>query len=232
MDFIAAAIAQLRKDPTVGQGFSEWGVVSGVGVRVRRGPIGVMLGLAPFNYVRWATQCRNRASLYDHTHKRTQAHTQSRAGPVRAGDSVSLRIANACTVASAQPLNEMYAMLIPSLLMGNVAVLKLPAIGGLVHVLTAEAFAQHLPPGALNFVSGSGRQTMGPIMESGKVDVLGFIGGVKGAVRRCVSGSTLSRAARAARASSGCQSPDERAHHACPFGSHTPARWPHACRML
>ena len=52
MDFIAAAIAQLRKDPTVGQGFSEWDTVSGVGVRVRRGPIGVMLGLAPFNYVR------------------------------------------------------------------------------------------------------------------------------------------------------------------------------------
>ena len=74
MEFIAAAIAELRKDPTVGQGFSQWEVVSGVGVRVRRGPIGVMLALAPFNY----------------------------------------------------PLNEMYAMLIPSLLMGNVAVLKLP----------------------------------------------------------------------------------------------------------
>ena len=51
---------------------------------MRRGPIGVMLGLAPFNY----------------------------------------------------PLNEMYAMLIPALLMGNVAVLKLPAVDGLVHVLT------------------------------------------------------------------------------------------------
>lgn len=33
-------------------------------------------------------------------------------------------------------------MLIPALLMGNVAVLKLPAIGGLVHVLTAKAFAE------------------------------------------------------------------------------------------
>ena len=85
-------------------------------------------------------------------------------------------------VATLQPLNEMYAMLIPSLLMGNVAVLKLPAIGGLVHLLTARAFAQHLPPGVINFVSGSGRQTMGPIMETGLVDVLGFIGGVKGAV--------------------------------------------------
>lgn len=36
------------------------------------------------------------------------------------------------------PLNEMYAMLMPALLMGNTAVLKLPAIGGLVHLLTAK----------------------------------------------------------------------------------------------
>merc|ERR1719409_663851 len=114
MDFIAAAIAEVRKDPTIGQGFSQWEVVSGVGVRVRRGPIGVMLALAPFNY----------------------------------------------------PLNEMYAMLIPALLMGNVCVLKLPAIGGLVHVLTADAIAAALPAGVVNFVSGSGRKTMGPIMAT------------------------------------------------------------------
>ena len=49
MDFVAAAIEQLKKDPTMGQGFSEWGEVSGVGVRVRRGPIGVMLGRAPLS---------------------------------------------------------------------------------------------------------------------------------------------------------------------------------------
>ena len=59
-----------------------------------------------------------------------------------------------------------YAMLIPALLMGNVAVLKLPAIGGLVHCLTATAFAKTLPPGVINFVSGSGRATMAPIMQA------------------------------------------------------------------
>lgn len=96
---------------------------------MRRGPLGVMLGLAPFNY----------------------------------------------------PLNEMYAMLIPALLMGNTAVLKLPSIGGLVHCLTASAFAKALPPGVINFVAGSGRATMAPIMQSGLVDALGFIGGAKGA---------------------------------------------------
>ena len=129
MDFVAATIAALKADPTLGQGFKDWTEVSGVSVRVRRGPIGVMLGLAPFNY----------------------------------------------------PLNEMYAMLIPALLMGNCAVLKLPAIGGLAHILTAEVLGRVLPPGVINFVSGAGRTTMGPIMQTGLVDVLGFIGGANGA---------------------------------------------------
>jgi len=125
MDFIAAVIKELRADPTIKMGFNSWTEVSGVTAQVRRGPIGVMLGLAPFNY----------------------------------------------------PLNEMYAILIPALLMGNIAVLKIPATGGLVHILTADAFAAALPPGVVNFVSGSGRATMPPIMETGLVDLIGFIGG-------------------------------------------------------
>lgn len=68
-------------------------------------------------------------------------------------------------------------MLIPALLMGNTAVLKLPATGGLVHLMTADAFAAALPPGVINFVTGSGRRTMPPIMETGLVDMIGFIGG-------------------------------------------------------
>ena len=65
--------------------------------------------------------------------------------------------------------------------MGNTCVLKLPAIGGLAHVLTARALSRVLPAGVINFVSGSGRATMGPIMQTGLVDSLGFIGGVNGA---------------------------------------------------
>ena len=76
------------------------------------------------------------------------------------------------------PMNETYATLIPALLMGNVAILKVPAVGGLVHLLTIEAFAKALPVGAINFVSGSGRVTMPPLMESGKIDSLAFIGGI------------------------------------------------------
>lgn len=40
-----------------------------------------------------------------------------------------------------------------------------------------EAFAKTLPPGAINFVSGGGRATMPPLMASGAIDGLAFIGG-------------------------------------------------------
>jgi glyceraldehyde-3-phosphate dehydrogenase (NADP+) len=79
------------------------------------------------------------------------------------------------------PFNETYATLIPALLMGNVVIMKIPTVGGLAHMLTMEAYAEHLPPGTLNFVSGSGRVLLSPIMKSGAVDVLAFIGGSKAA---------------------------------------------------
>ena len=63
------------------------------------------------------------------------------------------------------------------------AILKLPTVGGLAHLLTMEAFAKVLPPGTINFVSGSGRTTMPPLMESGRVDALAFIGGSRAADR-------------------------------------------------
>ena len=75
------------------------------------------------------------------------------------------------------PLNETYATLIPALLMGNVVLMKIPTVGGLVHLLTMESFKKTLPKGAMNFVSGRGRDSMPVLMETGKVDVLAFIGG-------------------------------------------------------
>jgi len=125
MDYARASIqAFLAQDAN-----GTWTTASGVTARVRRGPVGTILFLAPFNY----------------------------------------------------PLNEMYAMLIPALLMGNTMVMKLPTIGGQCHVLTAEALAACLPAGVINFVSGSGRATCPHIMKSGLVDMLGFIGGSKAA---------------------------------------------------
>jgi glyceraldehyde-3-phosphate dehydrogenase (NADP+) len=75
------------------------------------------------------------------------------------------------------PLNETYATLIPALLMGNVVLMKIPTVGGLIHLLTMEAFQKALPSGAMSFVSGPGRDTMPTLMETGKVDALAFIGG-------------------------------------------------------
>ena len=66
------------------------------------------------------------------------------------------------------PLNEAYAVLIPALLSGNVAIMKIPTIGGLAHILTMEAFISAFPPGVVSFVSGAGRETMPPIMRSGE----------------------------------------------------------------
>lgn len=79
------------------------------------------------------------------------------------------------------PINETYATLLPALLSGNIVILKVPTLGGLAHILTIEAFQKHLPPGTLNFVSGSGRSTMAPMMRTGDIDVLAFIGGSKAA---------------------------------------------------
>ena len=79
------------------------------------------------------------------------------------------------------PLNESYAALIPALLMGNVVILKVPTIGGLAHMLTMDAISKTLPPGTLNFISGSGRKTMPPLMRTGKIDSLAFIGGRRAA---------------------------------------------------
>jgi len=78
------------------------------------------------------------------------------------------------------PFNETYTTLIPALLMGNTVVMKIPKVGGLAHVLTMDAYASTLPKGVMNFVSGNGRDTMGPAMKSG-VDILAFIGGSKAA---------------------------------------------------
>ena len=79
------------------------------------------------------------------------------------------------------PFNETYATLIPALLMGNIIIMKIPNIGGLAHILTMEAYAAALPPGVINFVSGSGRTTIPPMMRTGDIDVLAFIGGSKAA---------------------------------------------------
>jgi glyceraldehyde-3-phosphate dehydrogenase (NADP+) len=79
------------------------------------------------------------------------------------------------------PINESYSTILPALLMGNIVILKIPAIGGLAHLLTMQAFAKALPAGTMNFISGSGRTTMPPLMKTGLIDGLAFIGGYRAA---------------------------------------------------
>ena len=74
------------------------------------------------------------------------------------------------------PFNETYTTLIPALIMGNTVVMKLPRVGVLCHMPTLQLFMEIFPPGVINIISGSGRQTMPPIMKTGKIDVFAFIG--------------------------------------------------------
>jgi glyceraldehyde-3-phosphate dehydrogenase (NADP+) len=77
------------------------------------------------------------------------------------------------------PLNETFTTLIPALIMGNPVVLKTPKLGVLLYEPLLEAFRDTFPPGVVNIVSGHGSEIVGPIVESGKVDVLAFIGSSK-----------------------------------------------------
>jgi len=74
------------------------------------------------------------------------------------------------------PLNETFATLIPALIMGNTVIFKPPKHGVLLHSPLLEAFKDCFPKGVVNTVYGRGAEVITPIMESGRVDVLAFIG--------------------------------------------------------
>ena len=97
---------------------------SGVYAHIRRGPIGVVLCLGPYNY----------------------------------------------------PLNEIFALLIPALIMGNTTVFKPAKLGVLLLSPLLEAFQNSFPKGVVTVLYGRGRVLATPIMETGKIDVLALIG--------------------------------------------------------
>ncbi len=74
------------------------------------------------------------------------------------------------------PLNETFTTLIPALIMGNTTVFKPAKMGVLLHKPLLEAFRDAFPPGVVNTVYGDGKAVVGPLMSSGKVDSLAFIG--------------------------------------------------------
>ena len=79
------------------------------------------------------------------------------------------------------PLNETFSTLFPALLMGNTVVFKPAKFGVLLVRPLLEAFRDCFPPGVINIIYGRGRETVGALMESGKVDLFAFIGTNKGA---------------------------------------------------
>lgn len=74
------------------------------------------------------------------------------------------------------PLNETFTTLIPALIMGNTVIFKPPKLGVLLHEPLLEAYKEAFPPGVVNTVYGDGKEVIGPLMSSGKIDVLAFIG--------------------------------------------------------
>jgi glyceraldehyde-3-phosphate dehydrogenase (NADP+) len=74
------------------------------------------------------------------------------------------------------PLNETFTTLIPALIMGNTVVLKPPRHGVLLYRALLPAFQEAFPAGVVNTIYGAGSQIITPLMASGKVDVLAFIG--------------------------------------------------------
>jgi len=77
------------------------------------------------------------------------------------------------------PLNETFTTLIPAILMGNTVVFKPPKYGVLLHRPLLEAFRDAFPKGVVNTLYGQGRRIIGPIMKTGKINMLAFIGSSK-----------------------------------------------------
>lgn len=74
------------------------------------------------------------------------------------------------------PLNETFTTLIPALIMGNTVICKPPKLGTLLYRPLLKIFQECFPPGVINFVYGRGSNIITPLMASGNIDVLAFIG--------------------------------------------------------
>jgi glyceraldehyde-3-phosphate dehydrogenase (NADP+) len=79
------------------------------------------------------------------------------------------------------PLNETFTTLIPAIIMGNPVVAKLPRFGMLCQAPLLKCFAEAFPKGVVNILNGEGRVVAGPLVESGDVAALAFIGSSRAA---------------------------------------------------
>lgn len=74
------------------------------------------------------------------------------------------------------PLYETFTTLVPALLKGNTTIIKPPRFGILLFQPLLEAFRDAFPPGVVNTIYGDGEVVVPPLLASGDIDVLAFIG--------------------------------------------------------
>jgi glyceraldehyde-3-phosphate dehydrogenase (NADP+) len=121
LEYIRGTIEALKD---LDRASSRFTIQEGIAAQIRRGPLGVVLCMGPFNY----------------------------------------------------PLNETFTILIPALIMGNTVVMKPPKLGTLLFRPLLEAFRDAFPPGVVNTIYGHGPEIVPPLIATGRVDVLAFIG--------------------------------------------------------
>jgi len=77
------------------------------------------------------------------------------------------------------PLNETFTTLIPAIIMGNTLLFKPPKHGTLLHYPLLKAFQESFPKGVVNTIYGRGANITPGLMQTGKINVLAFIGSSK-----------------------------------------------------
>jgi len=77
------------------------------------------------------------------------------------------------------PLNETFTTLIPAIIMGNTLLFKPPKHGTLLHYPLLKAFQESFPKGVVNTIYGRGATVTPGLMQTGKINVLAFIGSSK-----------------------------------------------------
>jgi len=74
------------------------------------------------------------------------------------------------------PLYETFTALAPALLTGNTVICKPPRPGSLLFGPLLKIFCDSFPEGVVNVIFGKGQKIIPPLMSSGGIDMLAFIG--------------------------------------------------------
>ena len=77
------------------------------------------------------------------------------------------------------PLNETFTVIIPALITGNIVIFKPAKYGVLLNAPLLDCFVKAFPVGTVGTLYGDGATVITPIMQSGKIDCLAFIGSGK-----------------------------------------------------